>query len=68
MESLKPLETSKLHTKREPAPQVDAPHARGPQTLQGDALQAVGGGYPCGYLGIEDWGLMMCYYSRQYSC
>ncbi len=40
---------------------------------QGDELTAVelnlvGGGYGCGYLGVYDYGQMMSYETRNYSC
>jgi len=31
-------------------------------------ISQVGGGYPCSYLGVEDWSLMQSYASRNYSC
>jgi hypothetical protein len=31
-------------------------------------LAEIGGGYPCSYLGVEDWSRMMSYESRNYSC
>ena len=31
-------------------------------------LTDIGGGYPCSYLGVEDWTRMMSYESRNYSC
>lgn len=36
--------------------------------LDDEALSSVSGGYPCSYLGVEDWGKMMSYESRNYSC
>lgn len=36
--------------------------------LKGDAFALVSGGYPCSYLGVEDWNQMMSYCSRNYSC
>lgn len=36
--------------------------------LDDEALSSVGGGYPCSYLGVEDWKLMMSYETRNYCC
>ena len=51
-------------------------HADQQQTSVADAIRVldaaevseIGGGYPCSYLGVEDWGKMMSYESRNYSC
>ncbi len=36
--------------------------------LDDEALSSISGGYPCSYLGVEDWKLMMSYESRNYCC
>lgn len=38
------------------------------KTLSAEELQAVSGGANCSYLGVQDWGSMTSYCSRNYSC
>jgi len=47
---------------------VETQQAEAVRELDLAELAQVGGGYPCSYLGVEDWNLMMSYSSRNYSC
>lgn len=38
------------------------------RALDAAEVSEIGGGYPCSYLGVEDWSRMMSYESRNYSC
>ncbi len=50
------------------ADQQQAPLADAVRVLAAADVSEIGGGYPCSYLGVEDWGRMMSYESRNYSC
>ncbi len=39
-----------------------------PAQLSVEELARVAGGYPCSYLGVHDYNLMMSYETRNYSC
>jgi hypothetical protein len=50
------------------ADQQQASLADAIRVLDAAEVSEIGGGYPCSYLGVEDWGKMMSYESRNYSC